>query len=259
MPLLTDGVFVFEDQTFRAEGDDDLFVFHSATVTFRRCRFEGATTQALRLRGGQATFEDCVWAGNRVGVHATDAADVTIRRSRIEGPAAVGLLFRQRATGVVDDCAIAGCTDTAVLTSTGATPQISRCTLESANVALYAQNGGLGELRDCVLRGGSHGVVVGASAAPTLWDCRIEGGGSTGLNLEGRGHFERCRLEGNSTGIYLMAGADPLIRDCDVQGGACCGVLALDGARGVIEACRVGPHPAGAVVRMPGASTEVRG
>ena len=188
-------------------------------------------------------FEACEWAGNRVALHASHGAEVAVLGSRIRGPAAIGLLFRQQATGIVEDTDIEGCVDAAVMINSGATPTLSRCRLASDIAAVYVQNGGLGALRDCTLRGGTHGVIVGAGAAPALWDCRIEGSNSTGLFFEGGGLVERCALSDNGTGIYLMPGADPVIRDCDVNGGLSCGVLALDGARmggSAFQECRLG-------------------
>jgi hypothetical protein len=245
---------VYEDCTFVCDEFWSQVVVIRGDATLRRCRVEGGNNHGIVVEGGSVLVEDCVMTGSRVGIYASGSVEVTVRRCLFEGPGSLGILLRRGATGTVEDCTMVGIADAAFMARSGSRAVVRRCELSSGNVGVHLES--WAEVSDCLIRDSRVGVWIGPGA-PIVRDCRIEGCFSIGVYFTAPATVERCALVGNHIGLCLYIGGDPRVVDCTIDGGDNMGLLALDGAAGVLERCRFGPHPNGEKVMLSGASTRI--
>jgi hypothetical protein len=252
------GQHVFEGCSFSAEQFDRLVLVRDAEVSFLDCQFLASSNRGLVAERSRLVVERCAFIGNRVAFWATDGTVAALTDCTVVGPGSAGLFFQKGASGQVVRCTVEDVDDGAVVVRSGATPIFEGCRFACHGTAVHYEPGGAGELRDCEVHGKVTGIWVNEGGAPRVLSCKVFGASSVGLAVRGGGRFERCWLERNAIGVFIQDGGDPTVVDCDAVGGETLGLCALGGARGIVEGCRFGPHPAGATLLMPGAETQVR-
>lgn len=247
-PVVLEGG-VHEDCEFAANDVPVEVVVVRGDTTLRRCAVSGGYNRGLSVERGVVLVEECRFSGSRIGVWASGPCDVVLRGCRFEGLLSVGVIARAGARVTVEGCVFEGLPDGGVVVRPHASGIVRDCRVNVGMTGI--QLDGPGEVWGCDVHA-RVGVIAGAGSV--VRECRIERCDSFGLHLLGPARVERCRLAGNHMGIGLYQAGDVRISDCDVTGGHI-GVVAMDGSGGIVQGCRIGPHPGGEFLVAAGATT----
>ena len=172
------------------------------TLTRRGALDQGA---AVDVTAGQLTLDDChVTADGRAcvavgGVNTT----LTARHCRVRDGSHTGVLFYDRATGVLEDCEVDRMGQNGVQITQGANPTLLRVRVQGCEVGVLVTEQGRGRLEDCDIVDNQYQGVMIVAGAPTLLRCRVQRN-LDGVWVErgGGGSVEECDLSGNRRGAW---------------------------------------------------------
>jgi hypothetical protein len=217
---------------------------------------------AVSVPQGQLVLEDCDISSDSLACVAVQgsAADPVVRHCRIHDSRSAGLLFADRAEGLVEDCEIHGNANAGVEIREEAKPSVRRCKIfEGRQGGVLVHDRGKGVLEHCEISANTlAGVEIASGGDPTLRRCKICDGQYAGILVHGQGlgTVEDCDLLGNALSGVEVRDARPTVRRCKVLDGKSGGLLFSARAQGTVEDCDIAGHPlAGVTVRGGSAPT----
>lgn len=252
--ILDGGVHTFEGETFRGDQAKATVICNAAEVRFRGCTFTGGLNRALEVRGGRVRVEDGRFVGNRLGVWASDGAEVDLEGCRFEGPGSLGACYQRHARGVIAGCDFAGYRDADLLMRDGAAPTVRDCRFAPVGTGVLYEVGGGGVIEDCRFEGGLVAINLQPGATATVRRCHVAGAGSVGLACDGAGTFEDNVFVDDLIGLCFGPGARPDVAGGRVRGGMI-GIYARNGAEGAVRAVSI--DTPSAIVLVAGALTTI--
>ncbi|MCW5849677.1 MAG: right-handed parallel beta-helix repeat-containing protein [Anaerolineae bacterium] len=174
------------------------------TLTRQGARDQGV---AVDVTAGQLTLDDCRIAGEGRACIAVGSpkANLAGRRCHILDGSHTGVLFYDRATGVLEDCEVGRMGQNGVQITQGANPTLNRVRVHGCEVGVLVMEQGRGLLEDCDIVDNQYQGVMIVAGAPTLLRCRVQRN-LDGIWVErgGGGSVEECDLSGNRRGAWYV-------------------------------------------------------
>ena len=174
------------------------------TLTRRGALDQGV---AVDVTAGQLTLDDCrVSAQGRACIAVgSPTASLVGRHCTLLDGSHTGVLFYDRATGVLEDCEVDRMGQNGVQITQGANPTLHRVRVQGCEVGVLVSEQGRGRLEDCDIVDNQYQGVMIVAGAPTLLRCRVQRN-LDGIWVErgGGGSVEECDLSGNRRGAWYV-------------------------------------------------------
>ena len=156
---------------------------------------------------GQLTLDDCRVSGEGRACLAVGSptASLAARRCTILDGSHTGVLFYDRATGALEDCAVDRMGQNGIQITQGANPTLNRVRVQGCEVGVLVTEQGRGRLENCDIVDNQYQGVMIVAGAPTLLRCRVQRN-LDGVWVErgGGGSVEECDLSGNRRGAWYV-------------------------------------------------------
>jgi len=221
----------------------------------------GERSFGLEIAGADAVVLNCYATSTSlpsISVHGEKAAPY-LADCRMRDGTASGMLFFDRAKGLVENCEFSGNKLAGIEITRHAAPEIRSCVIQQgqASGVLYWQHGG-GELHHCTITDNKlAGVEVRGEGNPTIRKCRIHSGEHCGVLVheQGRCRIEECEIANNKMpGIACRDGGAPVVVGSRIVKGYRSGVLLLEGGSAELEECTIGGNMSAGIEVRGGAS-----
>lgn len=216
-----------------------------------RADVAGKRAHAIDVALGRLVLEDCdvtSSGGAGISVHGP-LATPCIRFCTIHDvTGAAGVVCRDRAEVVLEDCELLGNADNQVFAH-DASLTCRRCLVhDGAEGGICVSAAARAVLEDCRLwNNRGEAVVVEAAHAFVMRRCSTGTDGRGGVSLRGcdRCLIEDCELTDEAVAFSIGEASAPVIRRCACRGGRTTAVAVRDRAAPTLEDCEISPHPGG--------------
>ena len=200
---------------------------------------------AVEIGQGELTLESCEISCAStvcVAIHGPGTRP-TLRDCRIHDGKAGGVLFEDRAGGIIERCEVLGCHGPGVAILSGAAPSLVGCDIHDGLESGVTIEAAAGVLEDCDIHANAGpGLAVGAAGTPEVKQCRLFLGAQAGISVRdgGQGVFDECEIYGNMlSNVHVAQGANPHLRRCRIHDGHSNGIWVSQNGQGVIENCEI--------------------
>ena len=238
------GTLSMESCRVTSEWADGIIIDPWTQLELKHCRIEQTAQIGIRIgEGATLRMENGLLAGNRVGICADAAAEVSLRKMTIEQSGRIGLLLH-RSPATLDHCTLR---NLAVGMELGGEGEVrvtdGRLTGCSQGIVI---RGGPVWLEKVLFSGGSTGVVAEGTFPKVLRECTFSGVRSalrdsgTGMVVE-EGTFDGAggTAGGGLVGIWLEKEASPVIHGCVIRNFGNTAVQCMEKSAGQFEDCRL--------------------
>jgi F-box protein 11 len=224
-----------------------------------RAGISHVTNAVVRVEKGTLRLWDCdvspgsAWPA--VSVTGSGAPDV--RRCRLHGGRAGGILVSEQASGTFEDCEVEGFGQYGIGIKTSAVPSFTGCRVGGCPVGIFADENGRGSFKDCeVWNASDAGVRIMQGASPLFGRTRIhECGDGVAVAESGEGAFDECAItESRRSNVLIERAGHPTFTRCKIDRSEGNGVTVTAAGLGRFEDCTVNENGQAGVAILLGAS-----
>lgn len=185
--------------------------FHSIApkVHMKHLTFRTGSAHGVFVESGDATFEDCVFTGdkgNGLIVIQGNKPAVTMRRCAVHGAATNGVHIGPQATVQLDDCDIYDNAFEGVIIEYNADALVKKCRIhDNRRAGIRFVTNGRGRVDDCEIYGNTlSGIDISSGDNPTIVNCRSNRNAKAGVTAfpKASATIENCDLTANLLGAY---------------------------------------------------------
>jgi F-box protein 11 len=203
-----------------------------------------AAHAVVRVSRGILRLWDCDVASDSLWpcVSVSGDGNPLVRRCRMKGGHAGGVLVADHGSGTFEDCELHGFRQYGIGVRVGANPTFLRCQIHGAPTGIFVDDGGKGSFRECdVMNAKETAVRVSQGGAPIFSKCRIHDS-TRGVSVHdsGEGQFEECAITAcQETNVLIERGGNPRFVRCKLDRSLGTGVTVTAAGRGHFDDCTV--------------------
>lgn len=263
------------------EGDPDTILIENEGAACLVMQTERATLRGLTFRSragtrqqkhvavdvptGTLLLEDCLISCTStvcVAVHGA-SAEIRFQRCRLHEGKTGGLLFTERAQGVLESCEVGGNAGAGIEVIGGSELTLRDCTVrESSGVGVRVHTGGKVTLDSCEVFGNAGaGVEAEHEGWLTIRGGHIHANRQEGIRFRkgGDGNVEDCEITGNVlSNVIVTQAANPAFARCKIREGHSNGVWVSENGQGSFEDCEIAGNAFAGVKISQGGNPTVR-
>lgn len=205
---------------------------------------KGSDDYAVEIPRGRVVIEGCDMSSESLACVAVSGQGTVpvLRACKIHHGQRAGILIRDQALAVIEDCDVYANTMSGVEISQGAHPTLRRCSIRDGKAAGVLVHGdGRGILEDCEIRDNAlSGVQTMTGGDPVIQNCRVHGQLQPGILIidRGRGTVLDSDIWGNEfNGLQITHRGQLTVRGSKIHDGPGNGLYTRAGGGATVENC----------------------